>query len=153
MGRPVKLYLDDQPVFLCCKGCLEKARSDPERTLKSAAAQMARVKGATAPPGAKPAAPPAPKGDPEEEAEVRASLAELSASDRKLALAQRYCAVRNANRLGSMGKPVKVRVNGRPVFLCCEGCQSTARKDPEKTLATVERLKGKAKAETKGGRP
>jgi Cu(I)/Ag(I) efflux system membrane fusion protein len=33
MGVPVKQMLDGQPVFLCCKGCVKKARKEPEKTL------------------------------------------------------------------------------------------------------------------------
>jgi uncharacterized protein (TIGR03000 family) len=33
MGVPVKIMLKGQPVFLCCKGCIEKAQENPEKTL------------------------------------------------------------------------------------------------------------------------
>ncbi len=33
MGVPVKILLKGQPVFLCCEGCVEKARQDPDKTL------------------------------------------------------------------------------------------------------------------------
>jgi uncharacterized protein (TIGR03000 family) len=33
MGVPVKIMLKGQPVFLCCKGCAEKAQKDPDKTL------------------------------------------------------------------------------------------------------------------------
>jgi uncharacterized protein (TIGR03000 family) len=33
MGKPVKVVLKDQPVFLCCPGCKEKAEKDPDKTL------------------------------------------------------------------------------------------------------------------------
>jgi hypothetical protein len=53
--------------------------------------------------------------------------------------------VQEGVRLGSMGKPVKVSVKGKDVFLCCEGCREAALKDPDKTLKTVEKLKEPAK--------
>jgi hypothetical protein len=34
MGKPVKVVLRNQPVFLCCKGCVLKANKDPLATLK-----------------------------------------------------------------------------------------------------------------------
>lgn len=34
MGVPVKLMINDQPVFICCKSCEKEARKDPEKTLK-----------------------------------------------------------------------------------------------------------------------
>lgn len=79
-----------------------------------------------------------------DETEVNAALAKLDPADRKLAEAQRFCAVDNEERLGAMGKPVKVMVSGEPVFLCCKGCQKKALADPPKTLARVKELKEKA---------
>jgi hypothetical protein len=82
-----------------------------------------------------------------EDAAVKANMAQLSPEDQKLAEEQKYCAVEDENRLGSMGKPFKVMVNDQPVFLCCKGCRKTALADPEKTLAKVRELKAKAAAE------
>jgi hypothetical protein len=36
MGVPVKITVKDEPVFLCCKGCTKKARSNPDQTLAKA---------------------------------------------------------------------------------------------------------------------
>lgn len=36
MGTPVKAMVQDQPVFLCCKGCLERAQSNAAQTLETA---------------------------------------------------------------------------------------------------------------------
>jgi uncharacterized protein (TIGR03000 family) len=33
MGVPVKIMLKGQPVFLCCKDCVDRARADPDKTL------------------------------------------------------------------------------------------------------------------------
>lgn len=33
MGKPIKVMVKDQPVFLCCKGCTKTAQEDPEKTL------------------------------------------------------------------------------------------------------------------------
>jgi YHS domain-containing protein len=63
-------------------------------------------------------------------------LAELSAEDRALAEKQRICPV-SGELLGSMGKPSKVTVKGRTVFLCCEGCEPKIKKDPDKYLAKL----------------
>lgn len=43
------------------------------------------------------------------------------------------------SRLGSMGMPVKLMIQGRPVFLCCSGCESEALADPVKTLDNAAR--------------
>ena len=83
-------------------------------------------------------------GEAGEEAEVKANLAQLPPEDRKLAEDQKYCAVEDENRLGSMGKPYKVLVNQQPVFLCCKGCRKKALADPDRTLARVRELKTKS---------
>ena len=56
--------------------------------------------------------------------------------------AQVLCPI-SSERLGSMGVPIKVEVQGRPVFLCCKACQKSALADPAKTLAKLEKLKTK----------
>ncbi len=37
MGPPLKVTVNDQPVFICCKGCQKKALADPDRTLAAVA--------------------------------------------------------------------------------------------------------------------
>lgn len=49
--------------------------------------------------------------------------------------------------LGAMGKPVKVVVGNRTVFLCCAGCEEEFRKDPDKYLAQL----GEGKASGREG--
>ena len=57
--------------------------------------------------------------------QVRKLLAKIDmpGKDRELAERQRVCPV-TGMALGSMGKPPKMTVDGEPVFLCCEGCES-----------------------------
>ena len=74
----------------------------------------------------------------------QAALAVLSPEDRALVQAQRLCPV-TGEALGGMGTPVKVTVKGQPVFLCCDGCTKKAMRDPDKTLAEVQKLKSEAK--------
>ncbi len=81
----------------------------------------------------------------DEDSKTRAGLAKLKPVDRLLAEKQRSCAVLPKNRLGSMGAPFVVEIKGRKVFLCCEGCKEDALKEPEKTLAQVEKLKRERK--------
>src|SRR5262245_5236298 len=81
------------------------------------------------------------------DAKIQAALAKLAPEDRTLAEQQKYCANEPENRLGSMGAPVKVMVNGEAVFVCCAGCKDDVLKDPDKTLKTVAELKAKAKTE------
>lgn len=59
MGVPVKITLKDQPVFLCCDHCREKAEADPDATLAMVASlkeKTAAEKSATDAPSAAPAA-------------------------------------------------------------------------------------------------
>jgi membrane fusion protein, copper/silver efflux system len=71
-----------------------------------------------------------------EDAEVAATLAKLSPEDRAAAERQKICPV-SGEPLGSMGVPPKVMVNGRDVFICCEGCDAMLQEDPEKYLAKL----------------
>lgn len=83
-------------------------------------------------------------GDAEEdhgEADVAAAMATLSDEDREEAEAQKFCVVMKTSLLGSMGAPLKLDINGQPVFVCCAGCKFKAMKNPEQTLATVAKMK------------
>ena len=71
---------------------------------------------------------------PAKQKEIAAALAELPVADRALARRQADCPVTDL-ALGSMGKPVRVEVEGRIVFLCCQGCVDRLRTDPQKFLA------------------
>jgi uncharacterized protein (TIGR03000 family) len=73
------------------------------------------------------------------------ALAELPPEERTLAEQQRFCPIQPANQLGAMGAPVKVRIQGQTVFLCCEDCAEKARKNPAQTLAKVKEIKKKDK--------
>jgi Cu(I)/Ag(I) efflux system membrane fusion protein len=72
----------------------------------------------------------------DEEARIAEALSSLDPADRALAEKQRICPVAQMP-LGSMGTPLKVEMGGRMVFLCCSGCESMLRKDPEKYLAKL----------------
>jgi hypothetical protein len=84
------------------------------------------------------------------EEHLRANLARLGDEDRRLAAAQRWCPVADDSRLGETGVPVKVLVQGQPVFVCCERCAREAVKNPGRTLARVEELRAKAAANPEG---
>jgi Cu(I)/Ag(I) efflux system membrane fusion protein len=63
-----------------------------------------------------------------------AELDKLSANDRILAERQKVCPVTDIP-LGSMGAPIKVMVEDRPVFICCEGCRKRLLAESAKYLA------------------
>jgi hypothetical protein len=44
MGVPIKITIRNQPVFLCCKGCVDSARKDPEKTLAKVKEMQAKAK-------------------------------------------------------------------------------------------------------------
>ena len=145
MGPPVKLDVDGRTVFICCEGCKEQALDDPQKTL----AQVAKTRGAaptSAEAVAKPAnvAPAVPKpAKKSPDARIKAALAKLSPEERKLAEAQRLCPVLEDSRLGSMGVPVKLTIDGETVFVCCAGCKEEAQANAKETLRKIKNLKQK----------
>jgi hypothetical protein len=136
MGPPIKLMIDGQPVFICCPACKKSANDQPQETLEKTKKLKA----------SKPAAPaksdqvntsPAKKL----ETKIAAALAKLTAEDRQLAESQRFCPVNDQSRLGSMDKPVKIMIDGQPVFICCEACREAAVENAQETAAKVAKLK------------
>ena len=83
-----------------------------------------------------PATPPPPAAA-AADSETTSALAKLSEADRAAALKQDGCPV-TGEKLGSMGAPPKVTVEGKEVFLCCEGCEEELRKEPAKYLAKLK---------------
>ena len=69
--------------------------------------------------------------------EMIAALSKLSGEDRALVATQGICPVAES-RLGSMGTPKKVDVNGTPVFICCEGCRERLLSEPDKYLKKLK---------------
>jgi membrane fusion protein, copper/silver efflux system len=140
MGKPERLVIEGKVVFVCCEGCTQEAFSHPQETLETLRKLQQQH-------GAKPADSAAkPESRASEEDEIAAALAKLSPSDRQLAIAQRFCVVLDDNRLGSMGPPIKVVIDGQPVFLCCAGCKKKALAEPRATLEKAMKLKTKAKS-------
>ncbi|OAI39245.1 hypothetical protein AYO40_01360 [Planctomycetaceae bacterium SCGC AG-212-D15] len=76
----------------------------------------------------------------DEAAKIKANLAKLSPEDRRLAEAQVFCALDQDSPLGSMGPILKVMAKGRPVFLCCKGCEKEAKANPDQALAMLDKL-------------
>ncbi|MGN6544980.1 MAG: hypothetical protein ACTHK7_08015 [Aureliella sp.] len=113
MGPPVKVLIGGKPVFLCCKGCFSHVQQHAQQTLQKA----------------------------EKLSKATAGLAKLSPEDRALVESQKYCAIAEGSFLGSMGAPIKLVLDGKPVFLCCQGCVGKAEADPAATLAKVAELR------------
>jgi hypothetical protein len=68
--------------------------------------------------------------------EIEQALSALAPEDRQLAVKQKLCPVTD-EPLGSMGAPVRVVLQGRPVFLCCAGCETELRAKPDRYLAKL----------------
>lgn len=86
-----------------------------------------------------------------EEHSTEEKAEELSAEDLALIEEQMFCPV--GGKLGGMGTPVKVMVEGKPVFICCEHCREPLLQDSEKYLAELEEKKKKAAAEKSEATP
>jgi YHS domain-containing protein len=116
MGTPPKVDVNGQTIFICCKGCEGRLLKDPQTYL----ANLTSGNGL----------------DDEEERAITAALSKLTPADRAIVESQRICPVADY-RLGSMGTPKKVDVNGTPVFICCDGCRTSLLEEPEKYLAKI----------------
>lgn len=113
MGTPLKVMIEGKPVFLCCKSCKEEAIQGGAKTVKT----VMKLRDSTA------------------------TLAKLPMQEREAVEAQKYCAVNNTSFLGSMGAPIKLAIDGKPVYLCCKGCIKKAQANPAGVLAKAEELK------------
>ncbi len=120
MGAPIKLTIAGKPVFVCCDSCKDDAVRGAEATVKTTQKLI----------------------------ESAAVLAKLPLEERMAIKAQKYCAVAGNSFLGSMGAPIKLTLDGKPVYLCCGGCTKKAQANPTATLVKVDELK---KAGTKDG--
>lgn len=120
MGTPPKVKIDGKWIFLCCQGCEDALRKDPET-------HLANLKFAKPLTNAV-------------EAAISLALGKLSPADRKIVEQQQICPVADY-RLGSMGEPKKVNVNGTIVFICCEGCRESLLGEPSKYLAKIKAFK------------
>ncbi|HEY7153127.1 MAG TPA: efflux RND transporter periplasmic adaptor subunit [Gemmataceae bacterium] len=81
----------------------------------------------------------------DEGAKVQANLAKLGAEDRRSAEQQGVCPVLGG-RLGAMGRPVSVVLDGQKVFLCCKACVKDAKANPKAMLAKLAELKARGKS-------
>ena len=77
-----------------------------------------------------------PKMDEASSAEMIVALSKLSTEERRIAKNQRICPV-TMMRLGSMGAPKKVDMDGKAIFICCEGCRESLLDDPKKYLNII----------------
>jgi len=153
MGTPIKVDVNGTPVFICCEGCRESLLEEPDKYLAKLAEHPTAenapkdIPHTDLPPiGTMQMLEPqfelpqmqAPEANAGEAEATAKALADLSSTDRTLAERQKVCPVTDMP-LGSMGTPIKVSVNGRPVFICCEGCRERLLAEPVKYLAKLPR--------------
>jgi hypothetical protein len=81
---------------------------------------------------------PAPMGA---DADIRANLSQLGPEDQQLAEHQKYCPMMEGVRLGEMGRPYKVTVQGDSMFVCCKSCVLAAQKEPDRALENIRDLR------------
>ncbi len=161
MGTPVKVMLGDQPIYLCCKGCLGKIQANPVAYLPKAT-PTASVWTCPMHPQVKQTKPGrcptcgmnliATQGESGTHTGHDASAGHGTAMTNKLTVStsttadkaaidqQRVCAVAGS-QLGGMGTPVKVTRNGQSLFLCCKGCVAKVEKDPAGYFAKAAQLR------------
>jgi Cu(I)/Ag(I) efflux system membrane fusion protein len=146
MGTPAKVMVKGEPLFLCCDGCEQAVKDNPDGMIRRAKdlrakSALAANNGVPQPSAAEPPIADDESPDGVKEKKIAADIAKLPAADRPLAISQKFCAVLTESRLGSMGPPVKVVLNGEPVFLCCKGCEQSAKANPKATVARVKQLR------------
>lgn len=85
-----------------------------------------------------PAAQPLHNG-PAAKAKLPVTAATVGKDDKAAIERQQFCPV-SGEKLGGMGDPVKLLVDGHPVYLCCQGCVAKVKHDPETYLRKAIQL-------------
>ncbi|XZE54208.1 hypothetical protein SH139x_000160 [Planctomycetaceae bacterium SH139] len=131
MGQPVKMLVNDKPIFLCCKGCIKKIKAEPTKYLAMVYGETGQADAGQA--GSVPA-----DGE-----QVRPGIFKVSAADKPYVAAQKMCPVMD-EPLDSMGGPYRVHAAGKAVYICCPGCAKRITADPEKYLTILSQQGVKA---------
>ncbi len=130
MGPPPKVEHNGQTIWVCCEECIDMFKESPDKYL-TVLVELKKAKSSNS----------------AEEKEIAAAIGKLSEADQKLALAQEICPVAEF-RLGSMGVPIKVSVEGRDLFICCEGCRKQIEADPKKYFEYLRAYSARKKNKT-----
>ncbi len=113
MGTPVKIETSGTPIFVCSEEFAEATRNGGA-SIKRIASSLSKSS---------------------------ARLAKLSPEERAAAEQQKYCPIYKNRFLGSMGAPVKLKLNGESVYVCCSECVEDAEANPEKTVAQAKKFR------------
>lgn len=122
---PIKLVIGDRPVYVCCEGCVQQVQNDPRGYVQKVS-HLVQVNSAARRPN-----PPTPQ-------RPHITVAQLSANDLALVQQQGTCPVLDGP-LGGHGDPVKLMVDGRPLYVCCQGCVGQVEQNPYFYLDKVAR--------------
>ena len=109
-GGPIKLIVGDQPVFVCCEGCIAEVSSRPHHFVEKTVSIMA--------------------------SRPRIAVLRPTPSDDAAIRDQATCPVTN-QPLGDHGQPLKVVIDGQPIFVCCKGCVNKLRQQPDQHLSKL----------------
>ena len=121
MGGPVKLLVGDQPLFLCCRGCIKKVKAKPEKYLAVVAEDDAGNHSRRQASGGE---------------QVRPGVFRVTDADKRFVAAQKICPVMD-EPLDAMGGPYRVEAEGKAIYICCPGCAKRIAKEPQKYLAKL----------------
>jgi YHS domain-containing protein len=116
-GTPIKLMVGGQPVFVCCESCVEEVKKDPQKYVAKVATTIQAASQPKRP---------------------QAAVFWASDADAAAIQAQTICPV-TKQPLGAHGRPLKVVVEGRPIFVCCQACIAKVQQNPELYLPPVAR--------------
>ncbi len=115
-GDPIKLVVNNQPVYVCCAGCIQRVQNDPygyvQKTANIVQGNFSMDKAARNSRAVQQSTP-----------NPAVSVSTATAADVPAVRAQGVCPVTD-EPLDSMGAPIKVTVDGRTMFVCCQGCVS-----------------------------
>ena len=136
MGRPVKVLVGKQPMFLCCKGCLKKVDANPlhyaretiEKGKQAFADQLILVmKSQTLIDD---------NSVSHREQKLPEGVFPVSKADVEHIASQKICPVME-EPLDSMGGPFKVNVEGKLIYICCPGCAKSLEREPIEYLGSL----------------
>lgn len=118
-GTPIKLLVGGQPLYLCCRGCIEDVRKAPERYAKYLPTSS-REREEAAPP--------------KRPQSLALSVAQATPSDLPAIQRQEVCPVLGS-RLGAHGTPIKITRGDQSLFVCCSACVRRVQENPDSYFA------------------
>lgn len=117
-GTPIELSVYGRQMFVCCEDCVREVEQHPEVYLRKMAAST--------------------QNDSFPPPQARIAVSRATRADIAAVKAQGYCPVMN-QPLGNRETPVKVEIDGRPLYVCCKDCVTKVETNPDLYLAKVVR--------------